>query len=62
MTGDKKYTREEVINIIDELLQRPDLIIDATNNEHTEWNAESLLYMAESEMAKQINPNQLNLL
>ena len=43
----KTFTREEVIKIIDELLQRPDILIDAVENELTDHDAESLLEFVE---------------
>lgn len=44
----QNFTREEVINIINELLERPDILIDAVSNEDTDYNAEDLLIIAES--------------
>lgn len=41
------FTRQEVIKIIDELLQRPDILIDAVENEMTDQDAESLLEFVE---------------
>jgi len=41
------FTRQEVIKIIDELLQRPDILIDAVENEMTDHDAESLLEFVE---------------
>lgn len=42
------FTREEVIKIIDELLQRPDILIDAVENELTDHDAEGLLGFVET--------------
>jgi len=44
----QNFTREEVINVINELLERPDILIDAVSNEDTDYNAEDLLIIAES--------------
>ena len=43
----QNFTRQEVINVLDELLQRPDILIDAVSNENTDYDAESLLEIAE---------------
>jgi len=40
------FSKEEVIHIINELLQRPDIIIDACSNEYTDYDAEELLDIA----------------
>mgnify|MGYP001555391468 CR=1 FL=1 len=40
------FTREEVIKIIDDLLQRPDLLMDAMTNEQTDYDAGDLFDMA----------------
>lgn len=39
-----EFTRDEVIKLLDELLQRPQVLIDALTNENTEYDAETLLY------------------
>lgn len=41
------FTREDVVEIIDQLLQRPDVLMDAIQNEHTDNDAETLLDMVE---------------
>jgi len=41
------FTREEVILIINDLLERPDLLIDAVTNENTDVDAERCLEVAE---------------
>jgi hypothetical protein len=41
------FTRKEVVKIIDELLQRPDILLDAVGNENTDYCAESLLELVE---------------
>jgi len=43
------FTREEVIKIIDDLLQRPDLLINAVTNEDTDIDAEYCLEIAEEQ-------------
>lgn len=43
----QEFTREEVIKLIDNLLQDPDVLLDAVQNENTDWDAESLLVKAE---------------
>lgn len=44
----KYYSREQVIGLLNELLMRPDLLLDAVSNEQTDHNAESLLEDAET--------------
>lgn len=41
------YTREDVIKVIDEILQYPDQLIDAIENENTDIGAEELLELGE---------------
>jgi len=41
------FTRDEVIQIIDILLDCPDEMMDAINNEHTNLGPNELLEMAE---------------
>lgn len=36
------YNKEQVIEILDELLNRPDILLDAIQNENTDWSAELL--------------------
>jgi hypothetical protein len=43
----QEFTREEVINLIEKLLQDPDVLMDAVQNENTDWDAEKLLEKAE---------------
>lgn len=43
------FTREEVIKLIDDLLQNPDTLMDAIQNELTDWDAETLLEKVEKE-------------
>lgn len=40
------YTKEQVIQIIDALLQYPDHLRDAIENEYTDWTAEELFDLA----------------
>ena len=41
------YAKDDVIKIIDELLLMPDILIDAVQNENTNYNGESLLRIVE---------------
>lgn len=41
------YSRNHVISLIADLLDRPDVLIDAVSNENTDWDAASLLWLAE---------------
>jgi len=50
--ANQNYTREEVVKIIETLLEFPDQLIDATMNENTDWDAESLLGLVEEEIDK----------
>jgi hypothetical protein len=44
MTNDQiLFTKTEVIKMVDELLQRPDILLDAIENENTNHTAESLI-------------------
>ena len=36
-------------NIVEELLQRPDMLIDAVQNENTNWDAKSLVEMCNAQ-------------
>lgn len=49
------FNRSKVIDIIDMLLQHPDILEDAVDNEFTNWDAESLLKLAEGELPDSIN-------
>lgn len=42
------FTREEVITVIDDILQSPDILIDVVDNANTHWHGEKLLELAES--------------
>lgn len=41
------FTRQEVIDLVEKILQYPDPVIDAVSNEWTNWDAESLIELAE---------------
>ena len=43
----QNFTREEVVQIIEELRERPDQLIDSVSNENTIYDSESLLEIAE---------------
>jgi len=43
----QNFTRKEVIELVDQILQNPDELIDAVNNEDTDWDAECLIKLAE---------------
>jgi hypothetical protein len=45
------FSRKEVIAIIEDLLERPDLLTDATHNENTNYGAEDLLEVVEAGVA-----------
>lgn len=40
------FTKQEVIFLINELLEMPDILIDAVENENTDYNASDLLNIA----------------
>lgn len=43
---EEAYSKKDVVKIINELLERPDLLLDATQNENTNHDAESLFEIA----------------
>ena len=47
----QNFSREEVIKIITELLERPDILMDAVQNGYTDYDAQTLLEMVEKEVA-----------
>lgn len=47
--GKQNFTRDEVIKIIDDLLQRPDMLINAVSVENSEYDAETCLQIAEKQ-------------
>jgi len=47
----EEFTRKEVVLIIHQLLQMPDLLTDAFSNEHTDNGAEELLEISEEKLA-----------
>lgn len=48
----KTFERSRVIFLLEELLQYPDMLIDAVTNEYTNWDAESLLEFIEDHKKK----------
>lgn len=44
------FTREQVIKLIDNLLERPDLLIDTITHESPLYNSEELLEIAEEDL------------
>lgn len=46
LTDEKYFGRTKVLNIIEELLERPDVLMDAIQNENTDYSAEDLLEIA----------------
>ena len=53
MIIERVYTRKEVIDIIDQILQHADCVMDAISNEDPDYDGESLLDIVEEEMEKQ---------
>jgi len=45
----ENYTKQEGVKVIESLLQMPDILIDAVQNENTDHNAESLYEMAKTQ-------------
>lgn len=45
-----QFTKEEVIKMIKELIERPDILMDAIQNEYTDWDAEELFELAVSKL------------
>jgi len=45
---EKNYTRKQVVEVIEELLERRELLIDAMENEDTYWDGDALLSLIES--------------
>jgi hypothetical protein len=43
------YTHEQIVAILDNILQHPDKVMDAINNEHTDWDAENLIKLVLNE-------------
>lgn len=43
------FTRAEVIKVLEDLLERPDLLIDAVTNENTDTDAGRCLEIAEEQ-------------
>lgn len=42
------YSKSEVIDLIDNILEHADNVLDAINNENTDWHGETLLELVES--------------
>lgn len=40
---EQMYSKKEVVNVVDNILQHADKVIDAITNENTDWDAESLV-------------------
>lgn len=53
----KQYTREEVINLIDELLNYPEQLKSATTDENTFWHGDTLLNLIDA--PEPLNPERL---
>ena len=47
---EKVYSKEEVVEIINDLLQRPDLLNDMMYNGDTDWDASSIFNLIISDM------------
>lgn len=45
----KTYTREQVAELIDKILQHADCVMDAITNEHTDYDGEALLDIVDPE-------------
>jgi len=45
----QNFTREDVENVIQSLLDRPDVLIDAIQNENSEYGSKELLELTESD-------------
>ena len=43
----KTFTKEEVISLLDDLLQCPDILMDAVQNENTNYDAEELFNISQ---------------
>lgn len=56
----ENYTKQEVIDLVDGILQNPDQLIDAVQNENTDWSAEDLIDLAESFENKKTTKTALN--
>jgi hypothetical protein len=45
----KIFTREETTQLLEDILESPDVILDAINNEYTDHNAKSILEIFEQQ-------------
>lgn len=41
------FTRDEVVELINTILEHADCVMDAITNEYTDWDGQSLLQLAE---------------
>jgi hypothetical protein len=46
----QNFTREEVVQVIEELRQMPDILIDSVQNENTDYDSENLLEIGEKSL------------
>jgi hypothetical protein len=46
------FTRKQVIELVDKILENPDEIIDFLENEDSAWDGEQLIELAEDEQAE----------
>ena len=46
------FTRKQVIELVDKILENPDEIIDFLENEDSAWDSEQLIELAEDEQAE----------
>jgi len=56
----QNYTREEVIELVDLILEMGDVLIDAVTNENTDWDGESVLEQAEGYQTTQKSEGGVN--
>lgn len=40
---ERVYTRENIITMMGHMINRPDILIDVSNNENTDWDAEGIV-------------------
>jgi hypothetical protein len=48
----KEFSKGEVLFIIDDLLKRPDMVLDIINNENSDYDTEDLFNLATEELNK----------
>lgn len=51
------FTRKQVIELVDKILENPDEIIDFLENENSAWDSEQLIELAEDEQAEYRDTN-----